>query len=823
MPQTYNENVCRLNHLVERGNIQALALLADHYMCGSGVPKDTDRAVQMLLEAAEHGDARAQYLLALHYADAGSHLSVEWYRKAAEQGHAEAQCNLAFAYKTGSDYLPVDHALTGKFLVMAAEQGLANAEHHVAQGHHHGYYGLIKDIDLAVKFYQRFLDHRSYPGYIRDEDIATVCCELGSLIRSGKGQFELGSPESKEEVARLMLRGAHLGNTLAQCNIAVMLDQGEGVPQNFSESAVWYQKAAEQGCAPAQQSLGVAFMKGEGVIASVEDARKWFKLAAANDDPSVEAAYAKDQALSSLESLRVQEKRRKEMHRSTASYGTRGDPTELESNDPTEFASEFALGARVLVFDLVAAPQYNQRTGCVIGGINESGRYGVRLDGREGKTLTVRPRNLKLCDGPKEEVRRLGETDIQRQTREACVLAMQQNDLSSLQELCSRHQRDRMAMEELQLMVQRVAPDISILYNCETSSYTVFPESAMRSVGLYTHPSLRHALRRERTPLCRSQSLNSNDVVYVQGLSEKNSSSAVDTEKDLFMCTDGRRRPILLYSVVDPALDEKALDERMPSGLVFVKSHNHGSKVITAAVSKETVHVVISAPTFPVHDACAEKGIGPSLPCYNHHDITDNGSERPVKPAFVFTVGPGKGNRFFINQEMVRRMVDNHVHHDGRDLRGCARSPGWFLPCVPRAFPLGCRVKCGCPLDHCNQVLTTVLSMGAQQAGRGGVRFWGRGAIEIIQGCKDRSVSMNGIDTTAHNYQFVRIEHIDQVLQAEIDDGTSKKPGSLSASCCVCGIMGTYACARCGEVFYCSKKHQVQDWKSKGHRCQPQR
>jgi hypothetical protein len=464
-----------------------------------------------------------------------------------------------------------------------------------------------------------------------------------------------------------------------------------------------------------------------------------------------------------------------------------------------------------MVCDLLAAPQYNQRTGCVIDGINGSGRYGVRLDGREGKTLTVRPRNLKLCDLRFKEEARPDDTDIQRQTREACALATQQNDLSSLRALCSRLQRDETAMKELQLMVQRLAADISISYDYKTEMYTAFPESAMRCGGLYTHPALQHALRQRCDVvgclLCRGRSLNVNDIVYVNGISEKNSSSAVDTEKDLFLCTDGRRRPILLYCAVDPALDPPD-ESPLVAGMVFVKSHNHGSKVVTAAVSRETVHVVISAPTdLPVHDACAEKGIGLSLPCYTFHDDSPTAAEeRPVKPAFVFTVGPSKSNPFFINQEVARSMVEE--------------TSGWFLPCAPRAFPLGSRVKCGCPQNHCNQVLATVLNMGAHQVYRGGVRFWGRGAIEIFQGCRDRSVSMNGVDTTAHNYQFVRIEHIDQVLQAEIDDGRSQKPGSLSASCRVCGNMGTYACARCGKVFYCSKEHQVQDWTSKGHRCQ---
>ncbi len=63
-------------------------------------------ALRRLREAAEQGDADAQYSLGLIYANGQGvprdHAeAAKWYRKAAEQGHAKAQYRLGFMYEYG--------------------------------------------------------------------------------------------------------------------------------------------------------------------------------------------------------------------------------------------------------------------------------------------------------------------------------------------------------------------------------------------------------------------------------------------------------------------------------------------------------------------------------------------------------------------------------------------------------------------------------------------------------------------------------------------------------------------------------------------------
>ena len=84
------------------------------------------------LQAAEQGQAKAQFNVGLRYAN-GRGVSkdvveaAKWYRKAAEQGHAKAQFNLGAMYANGRGVLQ-DAAEATKWYRKAAEQGHAEAQ-----------------------------------------------------------------------------------------------------------------------------------------------------------------------------------------------------------------------------------------------------------------------------------------------------------------------------------------------------------------------------------------------------------------------------------------------------------------------------------------------------------------------------------------------------------------------------------------------------------------------------------------------------------------------------------------------------------------------
>ena len=85
--------------------LSTLAFVASFSACSDDTQKkvDTQKSsvdVKQLQQAAEQGDAEAQFILGSCY-EAGDGVkqdkaeAVKWFRKAAEQGHAKAQYNLA--------------------------------------------------------------------------------------------------------------------------------------------------------------------------------------------------------------------------------------------------------------------------------------------------------------------------------------------------------------------------------------------------------------------------------------------------------------------------------------------------------------------------------------------------------------------------------------------------------------------------------------------------------------------------------------------------------------------------------------------------------
>jgi len=73
---------------------------------------------------------------------------------------------------------------------------------------------------------------------------------------------------------------AESGDVEAQFNLGLMYDQGQGVPQNYSEAVKWYRKAADQGHADAQYFIGTMYVQGQGVPLNYTEATKWLKKAA---------------------------------------------------------------------------------------------------------------------------------------------------------------------------------------------------------------------------------------------------------------------------------------------------------------------------------------------------------------------------------------------------------------------------------------------------------------------------------------------------------------------------------------------------------------
>lgn len=200
--------------------------------------------LQSVTQAAEHGNAEAQFTLGLYYCK-GEFVTkneleaLKWWRKSAEQGYLKAQCELANCYAFGK-YVAQDKAEAVKWYRKAAEQGNADAQYALGS-----YCADMENNSVeAVKWYQK-------------------AAKQGHL----KAQAALEKLKYEEAAER--------GNAHAQYKLADCYFDGYGVAQNIAEALKWYRKAAEQGNTHAQYKLAEYYMAVDEA-----EALKWLHKAA---------------------------------------------------------------------------------------------------------------------------------------------------------------------------------------------------------------------------------------------------------------------------------------------------------------------------------------------------------------------------------------------------------------------------------------------------------------------------------------------------------------------------------------------------------------
>ncbi|HEX7777271.1 MAG TPA: peptidoglycan-binding protein [Parvibaculum sp.] len=79
---------------------------------------------------------------------------------------------------------------------------------------------------------------------------------------------------------RALRNAATAGNPAAQYEVGQRYANGEGMAQDLSQAAYWYNQAADQGLAIAQYRLATLFEKGRGVPQDDGKARSWYEKAA---------------------------------------------------------------------------------------------------------------------------------------------------------------------------------------------------------------------------------------------------------------------------------------------------------------------------------------------------------------------------------------------------------------------------------------------------------------------------------------------------------------------------------------------------------------
>lgn len=75
---------------------------------------------------------------------------------------------------------------------------------------------------------------------------------------------------------------AEQGGVVAQYNLGLMYQHGNGVPEDYNQAVKWYSLAAEQGFGGAQYKLGWMYHRGNGIPQDYVKAYMWFSIAASS-------------------------------------------------------------------------------------------------------------------------------------------------------------------------------------------------------------------------------------------------------------------------------------------------------------------------------------------------------------------------------------------------------------------------------------------------------------------------------------------------------------------------------------------------------------
>ena len=216
----------------ELGDAQAASSVGYMLMVGEGVPADASAAEVHLRRAAEAGNTVAMCNLGVLLSGTVPDESISWFGRAAEAGSLRALKNLATAYSTGSG-VPLDKAVASEYYRKAADLG---------------------DVDSM--------------------------CVLASMLRNGDG-----IPVDKAGAADLYRKAAELGDPDAQYDLAFMLDVGEGIPQDRAEAEKLFRLSADQGDTDACLCIGgILYERGD-----FQEAEGYFTDAALKGD--VKAMY----------------------------------------------------------------------------------------------------------------------------------------------------------------------------------------------------------------------------------------------------------------------------------------------------------------------------------------------------------------------------------------------------------------------------------------------------------------------------------------------------------------------------------------------------
>lgn len=245
----------------ENGYSEAQLFSAWGYYNGRyGFPQDAEKAKKWFAKAAENNNAEAQYIMT-DYAENEAE-KIAWLTKSAENNYVDAQALLASYYAAG-EFVAQNDEKAAEWFAKAAENGHNDSQANIAFCFYSGT-GVPQDYEKAVEWYRKAAEN-NHAG-------AQSC--LANCYYTGTGVAQ-----DYQQAAAWYQKAAENNRVSAMACLGVCYYEGNGVPQDFVQAVEWWKKAAENGHKPSQIRLGDCYTNGDCVEKDLEEAQKWYDMA----------------------------------------------------------------------------------------------------------------------------------------------------------------------------------------------------------------------------------------------------------------------------------------------------------------------------------------------------------------------------------------------------------------------------------------------------------------------------------------------------------------------------------------------------------------
>ena len=213
-------------------------------------------AFPIIEKAANNGNPRAMYLLALYYDGGYNVVKIDKTKR-------NKMCKKAFSCKE----------TLSRFGYGLWCTSVTNERKTIFES-------ILNDIRALAEssdaFAQEILGYMYDNGFLVSKDTNTSPVH-GILEKANS--LKIG----KKTAAEWYTKSAEQGNASAQYYLGYMYENGYGVEQDMTKAFEWYKKSAEQGYNNAQLKLGEMYQFGNGIRRNCANADEWFKKAAAQN------------------------------------------------------------------------------------------------------------------------------------------------------------------------------------------------------------------------------------------------------------------------------------------------------------------------------------------------------------------------------------------------------------------------------------------------------------------------------------------------------------------------------------------------------------